>query len=124
MELKTNIAITHEDVTKNPVGGTRKGVVKMFIDGFSHTKAEGIEVSFRYVDDLGAVLHSVKYPNGVFKVAPIDVKALSKSINSSLPTGEDAEDNIEDRIWQEIEIIAKTEMSSTFGINISVINKV
>lgn len=111
MKLRTKIAVTHADVDKKLTGGTKDSVVTMDIERFVYDSDNGVQVPFTYTDADGNFLET-NHPGNIFIVPASQVKGLSQSINSVLP----AEDNIEDRMWAEIKVIAMNEMMNSFGI--------
>lgn len=110
MVLRTKINVTHSDESMKLVGGSKQGIVTMTIERFVYTSNNGVEIPFEYTDEDGNVLRTEH--NGLFKVPAANVKTLSQSVNTSIP----ADDNIEDRMWNEIKAIAIGRMTESFGI--------
>ena len=108
--------ITHLDVNKMQSGGTKSGKVKLVIGGHALTRnPEGtkVEVAFQYQDEQGNALPS-KLGGKPFTIEQ-GVKELSQSINSNLP----ADDNIVDRLGNEVKAIAFQKFAEDFDIETS-----
>lgn len=109
IQLQTKKSIAHLDVDKLATGGILNSVVTMTIgrivltvDGELFT----IQASYKYEDALGNEIPTKK--GGAFRLN-VGLKELSKSINGSLPS----DDNLYDRIINEVIIVGKGEMSQT-----------
>lgn len=111
-QLITLIDVNHADPTKKLTGGTKLGIVTMTIEKFSYRSDLGIEIPFYYSDADGNKLDTTDYPDGVFRLTAEQTKAVSESIHPLLPE----DNNIEDRMWNEVIIVAKNHFSGSFGI--------
>lgn len=110
LKLRTTVDVTHTDVSKILTGGTKSGVVSMEILGFDLKSNEGIRIPFRYLDQDGNELPTIY--KGLFNLDSSSLIGLSGSINALLPD----DDNLIERIWNEIRIIAVGQMSESFSI--------
>ena len=126
IKYRTTNPVTHLDVTKMIEGGTTTGVVSLLIGSHNIVNKQKpdmsgydsiVEVAYEYNDENGNVLPT--NDGGVFRVLA-GVKELSQSINSSLPS----DDNIIDRLLNEVKVIAAKKLADRFGLEISDVEEV
>jgi hypothetical protein len=120
--LQTKNPVTHIDVDNLVVGGTLSTQVKLIVGAYAlvvtpteNGVSERIEVAYEYRDGNDNALPTSD--NNTFRIIE-GLKATSQGINGSLP----ADDNIVDRLANEVEAMAKIKLAERFGIDVADIN--
>lgn len=110
IRLKTKTAITHKDPTKMN-GASKSSIVTLVIDRFVFDSLNGIEIPFQYIDGEGIILPT-NWTSEVYRKSASEVLAMSIAINGQIGVS----NNIIDRFWDEIKIVAINQMAETFEI--------
>ena len=120
--LQTTIPVTHHDMSTSPaVGGTISTVVEMTIYDYMLRNRNNINefvAKYEYTyTDSGTEYKLQTFNNGVFKIpdatqASTEVEDMSTVLTATLPTPS----NIVEFLRNHVIAVAKSEMSTLFGI--------